>query len=223
MRHGRPFEIKAITDEGFIEGIASQYGNIDSGGDIVEAGAFQKSILERGDQIPILAEHNETIGIGQVWDAGTHLAVKAEIFRDEVQKAREYFALAKRKAVKGFSIGYKPYPGKSGWDSSRNARVLKEVKLYEVSLVTFPMNESALIQDVKSEDIDGDLLAIIQQHHHDFKAGRAISAATRAKLMTAVEALQSLLADAEADEKSTQPGNHCKDILDALRDIRNSR
>lgn len=222
MRRTQLFELKSIEADGNFEGIASVYGNVDSYGDIVEPGSFTKTIGERGKSVPILWQHDSRlpIGSGEVFDAGTHLGIKGQIL-ESVSYGADAMKLARAGIVKGLSIGYQVL--KDSWDSERKVRLLKEIKLYEVSFVTFPANELAVLTGVKSGLPEDDAHDAIQQYITDFKAGRAISAATRAKLMTAVEALQSLLADAEADEKSTQPGNHCKDILDALRDIRNSR
>lgn len=222
MRRTQLFEIKSLDDSGAFEGIASVYGNVDSYGDVVEPGAFSKTIAERGKSIPILWQHDSRlpIGSGEVYDTGTHLGIKGQIL-ETVSHGGDAMRLAKAGIVKGLSIGYQVL--KDSWDAERKVRLLKEIKLYEVSFVTFPANELAVLTGIKSGLPEDDAHDAIQQYITEIKAGRAISAATRAKLMTAVEALQSLLADAEADEKSKQPGDHCQDILDALRDLRNSR
>ena len=66
------------------------------------------------------------------------------------QKGREAYELLKMGALDGMSIGFRADPEKQGYnENKRGVRTLKEVDLMEISLVTFPMNESALIETVK--------------------------------------------------------------------------
>jgi uncharacterized protein len=66
----------------------------------------------------------------------------------QTSKAQEAYALMKRGVLKGLSIGFDVVR-----DTVANGiRHLHELKLYEVSVVTFPMNEMASISSVKSDD-----------------------------------------------------------------------
>jgi HK97 family phage prohead protease len=222
MRRSQPFEIK-LADEatGSFEGIASVYGNVDSYGDIVEAGAFSKTIAERGRSVPILWQHDSRlpIGTGEVYDAGGHLGIKGRII-DSVSYGADALKLIREGVVKGLSIGYTVL--KDAWDADRKVRLLKEIKLFEVSVVTFPANELAMLTGVKSDSRD-ELIAAAYYVIDELKAGRMLSAANRAQIQAAIETLSSLLAAAEADEKSKQPLAHCEDIIAILRDIRGNR
>lgn len=149
-RRSGALEIKRLTDEGEFIGLASVFGNVDEGGDVVEPGAFKKTLAERGPEVPILWHHDPTqpIGIGRVEETDEGLLVhgKLELALDEARKA--YIRL-KRGLVRGLSIGYKTIK-----DSIEGGvRRLKELRLYEVSLVTFPMNELARVQQVKSDSL----------------------------------------------------------------------
>lgn len=222
MRRTQLFELKGLDDSGHFEGIASVYGSVDSYGDVVEPGAFAKTIAERGKSVPILWQHDSRlpIGSGEVFDTGTHLGIKGQIL-EAVSHGADAMRLAKAGIVKGLSIGYQVL--KDSWDAERKVRLLKEIKLYEVSFVTFPANELAMLTGIKSSAPGDDAYSVLCELADDFKAGRMLSAANMAKLKSIVDSLQSLLADAEAgSQKSSQPGNHCGDILDALRDIRKS-
>lgn len=151
-----PFEIKGIDDsDGIIEGYASTFGNIDLGDDIVDRGAFKKTLKESKGVFPILNNHNPYDQIG--WnmegredDKG--LFVKGKIDQNTPNgKAR--FSLAKTGmqigANSGLSIGYMTI--KAEPDKDRPAvRHLKELKLMEYSMVTFPMNEQAMVTAAKS-------------------------------------------------------------------------
>ena len=218
------FEIKAISDSGAFEGIASVYGNVDSYGDIVMPGAFKKTIAERGANIPVLAEHSETIGKGSVTDEGTHLAIKGQILTT-IQRGKDYVELAKAGIVKGLSIGYKTI--KDEWDSKDQVRRLMEVKLYEVSFVTFPANEMAFITSVKSENNQASAFAAINAFIQEIKAGRTLSAATRAKITATLESLSALLAESDdtdeaAKSKAPEPPPHSWDMAAILREMRAS-
>lgn len=143
-------EIKADSETGVISGYASVFGNVDSYGDIVEPTAFDATLKERG--LPaMLWQHNQDCPIG-VWTAckpdTKGLAITGNLLADDVEKAKEAYALLKAGAIKGLSIGYRTI--KSFYDE-RGLRHLSEVELLEVSLVTFPANDKANITNVKSE------------------------------------------------------------------------
>jgi len=143
---------KSITEKGEFEGYASTFGNEDLGGDVVEKGAFTKTISENKN-VPILWGHNirEVIGVNKDFSEDAKgLFVKGQLILD-VQRARETHALMKEGAVKGLSIGYDAIRV----DYSRakeGVRIINEVKLYEYSVTAFPMNEAAQVTDIKSAE-----------------------------------------------------------------------
>lgn len=140
-------QIKALSDDGTFEGILSPYSNVDEGGDVVEPGAYTKTLKERGSKVPLLWQHKSDQPIGELSleDRKDGLYCKGKLLLD-VQKAREAYLLIKAGIVKGLSIGYESIK-----DSIEGSiRHLKEIKLYEGSIVTFPMNESAVITAVKA-------------------------------------------------------------------------
>jgi len=53
-----PLEIKDVDTQGTIRGYASTFGNVDLGLDIVDKGAFKKSLKENSGVFPILADHS---------------------------------------------------------------------------------------------------------------------------------------------------------------------
>lgn len=142
-------DLKSEGDWTF-RGLASVYGNKDSYGEVVERGAFAKTLAETGSMRPLLWSHDQTAPIGAAYleDSAAGLLVKAEI-NPEVSKAREALALVKQGVVSGLSIGYRVV--KDQFDSTRNIRRLLEVKLYEVSLVVLPANELARVTDARAD------------------------------------------------------------------------
>jgi len=141
------FEVKEVSEDGTFEGLLSVYGNVDLGGDVVERGAFTKSLEESKYTVPMLWQHDQKtpIGLLEIQDSEVGLKVKG-IYVLEVEKARESHALMKRGVIKGLSIGYQSIKDKI----EKGIRYLSEIKLYEGSVVTFPMNPLALVTTVKS-------------------------------------------------------------------------
>lgn len=200
------FELKEVTDEGTFEGLASVYGNVDTGNDVVEKGAFART-LNAHPEIPILWRHDQPIGKGSIEDSDKGLVVKGRLTL-AVTQAREALALMKDGVVGGLSIGFRSIKD----EVLNGVRRLKEVRLYEVSIVPFPMNELATITAVKE-----------QPAMDEEKAGRTISSDTRSKLEAvlaahrdAVEKLQALLdADkADADKSEPEPAEKSNDSLE---------
>jgi len=225
LRKTQAFELKSIDESGEFEGIASVYGNKDSYGDVVEPGAFTKTISERGTGIPILWQHGEPIGKGEVTDAGGYLHIKGKIL-EGVTHGADAIKLAKAGIVKGLSIGYRTI--KSQWDVEAKVMRLQELKLYEVSFVTFPANELAMLTGIKSETDDDEAIRTIYDYQLSIKAGRTLSASTRQRLQSTIEALSALLTEADAlDEAAksldTEPQKHSVDLLAALREFRKKR
>jgi hypothetical protein len=143
-------EVKELNDQGEFVGYASMYDNTDLQGDIVEKGAFTRTLQHKGGQVVMLWQHktDEPIGIMELEDGDKGLVAKGKL-NMEVSRAKEAYALLKQGALKGMSIGYDVV--KQAWEGT--TRKLKEVKLWEVSLVTFPANPLATVVGVK--DMEG--------------------------------------------------------------------
>ena len=142
-------KIKSINEKGEIEGYASVFNELDRNGEVVEQGAFSKSIKEffRGKKPKLLWQHdpNELVGIIDEMKEDNHgLFVRAHLLMD-LPKAREIHLLLKNKALNGFSIGYRIRDR----FIKNNQKHLTDIELLEVSIVTFPACESATIEAVK--------------------------------------------------------------------------
>lgn len=145
-------EIKEISAEGYFEGMLSPYGNVDEGNDVVEAGAYTKTLQEQGNTRPLLWQHDPAtpIGLLTLEDRPNGLWCKGQLLIDDPHAQRAYRYI-KARIVKGLSIGFE-----SVKDAIENGvRKLKELKLYEGSIVTFPMNTLALISAVKGLGLGG--------------------------------------------------------------------
>ena len=139
---------------GIIKGYASTYGNLDRGGDIVMAGAFTKSLQRYRDsdrQIKMHFQHSKMDIMGgfpsaKIYEDDKGLFVEGEINLD-VQRGREAYALAKQGVLTDMSIGYSTEEYERNNDGNM---MLKELELWEISIVGEPMNPEAVITSVKS-------------------------------------------------------------------------
>ncbi|WP_282128785.1 HK97 family phage prohead protease, partial [Roseobacter litoralis] len=107
-----------------------------------------------GGRVKMLWQHDPTQPIGtwdEVHEDGKGLWVKGRLL-DSVAKGREAMALIEAGAIDGLSIGYRT---RKATKNSKGQRLLTELELWEVSLVTFPMLPSARIT-AKSEETDLD-------------------------------------------------------------------
>ena len=145
-------EVKS-NEQGVFTGYGSIFGNEDQGNDVVQKGAFTKSLQERpASKVKMLFQHktDEPIGVfTEIYEDQKGLFVKGQLAMG-TQKGRETYELLKMGALDGMSIGFKADPTKQSYnENKRGVRTLKEVDLMEISLVTFPMNEQAMVQSVK--------------------------------------------------------------------------
>jgi HK97 family phage prohead protease len=141
------FALKQLDENGSFTGLAAVYGNVDLGNDVIEPGAFQKTLADKGGEVPILWQHDqrEPIGLGKLSDSSEGLVVKGELAL-ESPVAQKAYGLLKRGVLKGLSIGYDDVKSKV----VGGVRRIAEMKLWEVSLVTFGMNPLAQVTGVKS-------------------------------------------------------------------------
>ena len=132
-----------IDAEGRFAGYASVFNRLDSGGDIVLPGAFAKSLAKRRGRIRLLFQHDPKEPVG-TWESmaedGHGLFVTGRLVPG-VPRSDALRRLIENLALDGLSIGFRTVR------ASRQAgkRLLHEIDLYEVSIVTFPMMEEARI------------------------------------------------------------------------------
>jgi len=154
-------QIKAVSDDGLFSGYGSVFGVVDSYREVVEKGAFLQSLNEQSSKdrpIPVLWQHRsgEPIGVyDKVFEDDKGLYVEGRLLIKDVARAAEAHALMKAKAVSGLSIGY--YVRDDSWDEKERVLRLKQLDLVEVSLVTFPANDDARVDAIKSKLAHGDL------------------------------------------------------------------
>ena len=147
----------SVTEGHVVAGYASVFGRRDQGGDVVQKGAYAaslKRLAAAGARVKMLWQHDPAQPIG-VWDEvredATGLWVKGRILTD-IGKGREAAALLAAGAIDGLSIGYRTVKAER---DGKGQRLLSELELWEVSLVTFPMLPEARVS-AKAETLDDD-------------------------------------------------------------------
>ena len=225
-----PFSLKQEPDAliaGVVEGYAAVFGNVDDGNDLIDPGAFTKTITENGGRIKMGWQHAAPFGVTTyIAEVGRDSLPPAVLqrapgaagglyVRGQADMTAEDGDRLKRLAsgsVDELSIGYEAVKATFEQDGERYIRRLKEVRLFEWSPVWVAMNPAAVITGVKAgertdgpanaseTDSYGQLMALLVE----LKEGRVLSGASVSKvdgalsaLRDAIEALENLLAAAE--------------------------
>ena len=147
-----------------IEGYASLFGKRDQGGDVVVKGAYAaslKRLSQGGRAVKMLWQHDPRQPIG-IWDEvredAMGLWVKGRLL-PQVEKGHEAAALLAAGAIDGLSIGYRTVRAER---DGKGQRLLQELELWEVSLVTFPMLPEARVA-AKGDELDADTWRSVAQ------------------------------------------------------------
>lgn len=151
-------ELKFADDSNAMSfsGYGAVFGNVDADGDVIEPGAFAKSLAAHkaaGSKPLMLLEHGfgASLPIG-VWDEmsedGTGLVVKGRLL--DTTAGRDTYTAMKANAISGLSIGYRATEFEKRTKPEDPRRRLKAVDLIEVSVVGLPANAQARVGQVKS-------------------------------------------------------------------------
>jgi len=146
------FEVKELeSDEKFlhIEGWASTFGNLDRDNDIVSKGAFTNTLTKRKPKLLYQHRMDQPIGvIDQAYETNEGLYIKGRLPKDN-SMVKDIMPLLKMGALSDFSVGFNVVEADTSPDG---VRTIKEIDLWEVSIVTIPANADANITGVKKKD-----------------------------------------------------------------------
>ena len=168
-----PFATKEVTEDGQFEGFLAAMGNVDLGADVIDMGAFKRTLDHSGGELPILWFHKEDVPLGlfsemrevnvdqarsiapdevgallaKFPDIEGFLHVKGQLDLD-TQPGREKHSGMLKGYIDAMSIGYKSIVD----EIVDGIRHLKELALGEGSLLTkgWAMNPAAVTTAVKS-------------------------------------------------------------------------
>lgn len=191
-------------EEGEFIGYASAFGNVDAYGDIVDEDAFDRTLKEWGESgntIPVLWGHDTSDPFNNIGGLKTATAIKSGEKADgekpglkvhgfldigDNPTAAQVYRLMKGRRTRKMSFAYAVRDEKKEDDGLH----LKDLDLFEVSVVQIPANDQAEIIDVKHA------LAPL------LKAGRVLSRKNEASLKQARDAIDSVLKALESDDES---------------------
>lgn len=218
--------VKAGPDDGLKEGqfvaYASVFGNKDSYGDVVMPGAFAKTLAEwkkSGDVIPLLFGHNMSDpdynlgGVVEAEEDNVGLKIIGE-FDLENPKSVQSYRLLKGRRIRQMSFAYDEIDSGPAVHDGDQVWELRELKLYEVSIVTVGANQETEILAVKQ------VPAVAERAMRDIKAGRVLSAKNEGELREAHEAIGRVLSalDSTSDEEKASgdgPSRQASEASDA--------
>ena len=195
-----PFEIKAVEDTGAFSGHASVWNILDRQNDIVRPNAFREIVKNSDGRVVFLWQHDSRspIGTAQVHEDARGLAFDGKLILED-PKARIAQAHMRAKSVSGVSIGYDILP--DGSKFINGVRELTGLRLWELSLVTFPALPEAQVETVKglSDCADAHEIKNYLRECHQF---------SRTKAALASDALWKIMSSAksDSDDEEISPG-----------------
>jgi HK97 family phage prohead protease len=156
-------ELKSVDAGGSFTGYAARFHTVDLGRDLIVPGAFADSLARKGPRgIRMLFQHDPAEPIG-VWlelrEDARGLFVRGRLLT-EIARAREVLALMRAGAVDGLSIGFRAVEGRA--QARTGVRRLSKIDLWEISVVTFPMQPEARVGTISRALPSASLAATIR-------------------------------------------------------------
>jgi len=200
-------------EDGIFEGYGSIFNNTDLGNDVIVNGAFTKSIARTGAKgVKLLYQHKTDMPIGvyeSIEEDEKGLKVRGRLAM-KTQAGRETYELMKMGALDGLSIGFRTSPKGQSYDPKNKTRVIKEVELMEISVVTFPMNPKAKVQTVKGQELS------IREWENGLRDAFNLS---RSEAKMAAKAVQDAFSQRDADEQMQPDVDAIKNLTQKLKTL----
>ena len=222
----KTIELKA-NEVGKVAGFFSTYDKTpDSYGDIIEPGAFTETLEKRkatGHPFPLCLNHDFSDVIGScdsIEEKEKGPFVEASFF--DTGRAQEVRTWLKSGAIYQLSFAYDVLQRRDPTEEEKKAgvmNVLQKIELFEVSIVTVPANQNAVVTDIKSVALTSEEVA---ETLIEIKAGRRNSRKDADVINQIIELAKSLLdepddttepednsekAQIEVNEKSEEPAD----------------
>lgn len=195
----KTFSAKVDEETGMIAGFFSTYDKTpDSYGDIIEPGAFTETIKAReetGHPFPLCFNHDFSAVIGAVKsieDRERGPYIEAGFL--DTQLAQDVRKMVKSGAIWQFSFAYDVLEARQPSEEERKSgveNVLTKLDLFEISVVTVPANQNAVMTEVKNVE-------------PETKQGRRNRKSDEDIIRSCIESLQSLLDDGDEDKPTEE-------------------
>lgn len=203
----------ADTKQGIVTGYFAMFGNKDMDGDIIERGAFTKTIKERGPSgkklIKYLLDHNRekvVAKINNLYEDEKGLYYEAKIGTHAA--GQDFLKMVESDLINQHSFGFRTI--KEDYDETLKANRIREVMLYEGSAIQFlGANPETTIIGLKSFD---DCISYLDRLEKFIKTTDCTDE-TIQKLEQKFKSLQELLKPAGSTSKSHEAENQIKEIL----------
>lgn len=154
-----------------VVGYASRFGNIDSHGDIVEKGAFKRTIDHNAKRVKTLMHHDPVQIVGRpikMYEDEKGLYTETKV--SDTAMGRDLLTLIEDGVMDEMSIGF--IPVREDYDDDRKANVLREVKLVEYSFVSLASNDQARVEGMKGTAALGGIAASMKRFEKALRDGR---------------------------------------------------
>lgn len=222
-------ELKA-ADNGIIEGYFSTYDKTpDSYGDIIDPGAFTKTFEKReesGHPFPLCFNHDFSAVIGavdSVKDTEKGPFITAHFL--DTDQAQDVRKMLQSGAIYQFSFAYdilgarKPTPEE---EKDGVMQVLTEVEVFEISVVTVPANQNAVVTEVKSGRRNSKKEADIIKQIRDLAQSLLDEDDDKTPEETEADAEKAAPEVNEASEEPTESGNskRTEDLLEKINHMK---
>jgi len=154
-----------------VVGYASRFGNIDSHGDIVERGAFKRTVDHNAARVKTLMHHDPMQIVGKptkMYEDEKGLYTETKV--SDTSMGRDLLTLIEDGVIDEMSIGF--IPVREEYDSEMKANMLKEVKLVEYSFVSLASNPEARVEGLKGGLAVNNLVSSMKRFEKALRDGR---------------------------------------------------
>ena len=186
-----PFELKGVHEDEekgmfTFEGFASTFGNTDLDDDIIDRGAFSKSLARRKPKLLWQHSMDEPLGVfDSIDERDAGLFVKATMPREDTFVSGRVMPQIKIGSIDSMSIGFRIIEATFNRDTE--LRTIHEVELFEISLVSIPANPQAVITSFKRADMDDFFSLELSAQEELFTSGVKFSQRTAKQLVSVLK------------------------------------
>jgi len=217
-----PFEIKQLEEEEGVftfEGFASTFGNEDLDSDIIDRGAFRNSLAKRTPKLLWQHSMDEPLGVFTlIEERETGLFVKAKMPLEDTFVSGRVKPQINIGSITSMSIGF--FIVEATFNRDENIRMIHEVELFEISLVSIPANPQAVITSFKRADMDNFFKMNAKEQEELFTSGVKFSQRTAKELVTTLKHKKN---EREAQGTSDRDDRQNEKMNQFLKDLEGDR
>jgi HK97 family phage prohead protease len=188
-----------------VVGYASKFGNIDSHNDIVERGAFKRTINHNAARVKTLMHHDpmQVVGKPKMMEEDEY-GLYTETKVSDTAMGRDLLTLIEDGVIDEMSIGF--IPVKENYDDKRKANVINEVKLVEYSFVTLASNPAARVEGLKGLAAIDEITSSMKRMEKALRDGEFVSDDLPERLEFAVKYWRQVIEASKSDSFGVSDG-----------------